>query len=43
MFKKKITQGLSVYKNKDEQSISNGKDAMKKGISEFSLVSFLWP
>lgn len=27
---KKTTQGLSVYKNKDEQSISNGKDAMKR-------------
>lgn len=28
--KKKITQGLSVYKNKGEQSISDGKDAMKR-------------
>lgn len=27
---KKITQGLSVYKNKGEQSISYGKDAMKR-------------
>lgn len=28
--KKEITQGLSVYKNKGEQSISNGKDAIKR-------------
>lgn len=28
--KKKITQGLSVYKNKGEQSILNGTDAMKR-------------
>lgn len=27
-FEKKNTQGLSVYKNKGEQSISNGKDAI---------------
>lgn len=39
--KKRITQGLSVYKQKGKQSINGEKDAMNGG--DFNFLVFLRP